>query len=1130
MEKTPLFDSAPDLQQGGFRLYRFEVLNWGTFDRCAWVLEPRGHNSLLTGGNGSGKSTLVDALTTLLVPPQRITYNKAAGADGRERTLLSYVRGYFKTARDDAQFAARPVGLRGSESYSVLLGHFRNEGLAQDVSLAQVFWTKAERDQLDRFYVVAGSPLTIARDLSGFGQDMAHLKKRLKESGALLFESFVQYAAEFHRRMDIQSEQAMDLFYQTVSMKSVGNLTDFVREHMLKASDLEERLGPLRRNFENLNQAHTAVVTAKDQMARLDPLVTDGDQCRKAETVAAEMARCRDALRAWFSAQKGILLEERRIKLGTELDKLNDRLTVHEEAVADLRRSRSETEKSIFENGGNRLETIAREIDELEREKVLRERRNREYLSHAGAFGFPKASDLGTFHGNRQRAERRRVELEAERDLGELRKVDVQIRRRAQADERERVARELAFLQGRATNIPLDQLQLRQRLCEVLSLEEAGLPFAGELFQVKLEAAPWEGALERVLRDFGLSLLVPEDLYPRIFRYVNETHLENRLVYFHVREDARSPRHRDHPHFLIHKVVIKEGTSFRLWLEQELAHRFDYLCAETPDEFEREAKTITREGQIKTSGRRHEKDDRFPLGDRSGYVLGWSNQAKVLVFEAQRDRLEENEKKDAEEQVLVERRMKELSRDHESAGHLLQIKEFSEMDWRSTVGRIADREEERRQITESSDILKTLQARFFEIEQHLREEEAALTKRRKEQAVLEERRRVAVEEQKAAEIRRMELPEEDRETLFPQLEGMRAHALGDRKLFVETCDTAEQDMRRWIQKRVDDERDKSKKWRDGTIRRMQEFKVVYPLETQEVDARWEALDEFRFLLNHRREEDFPRHEAQFKKLLNEGTITDMALLQSQLDQERQSLLDKIALINGSLWDIDYDTGTFIEIVSEKTSDSETREFQQDIRACLGRALGESEGDIYNERKFLQVKAIVDRFNGRPNSSEIDQKWTRKVADVRHWFEFSINERWRETNEVKEFISDTSGKSGGQKEKLAYTILASALIYQFGLGWGENRSTSFRFAMVDEAFGRGSDESARYALDLFKKLNLQLLVVTPLQKTQVIEEYVRAVHFVHNEDGKNSKVLNLTIETFQKERARRTAIPVSLDRT
>ena len=36
----------------------------------------------------------------------------------------------------------------------------------------------------------------------------------------------------------------------------------------------------------------------------------------------------------------------------------------------------------------------------------------------------------------------------------------------------------------------------------------------------------------------------------------------------------------------------------------------------------------------------------------------------------------------------------------------------------------------------------------------------------------------------------------------------------------------------------------------------------------------------------------------------------------------------------------------------------------------------------------------------------------------------------------EHFTDSGGKSGGQKEKLAYTILAAALAFQFGLGSGK----------------------------------------------------------------------------------------------
>ncbi len=81
-----------------------------------------------------------------------------------------------------------------------------------------------------------------------------------------------------------------------------------------------------------------------------------------------------------------------------------------------------------------------------------------------------------------------------------------------------------------------------------------------------------------------------------------------------------------------------------------------------------------------------------------------------------------------------------------------------------------------------------------------------------------------------------------------------------------------------------------------------------------------------------------------------------------------------------------------------------------------------------------------------------------------------------------------------------------------------RSRSFRFVVIDEAFGRGSDESAQYGLRLFTQLNLQLLIVTPLQKIHIIEPYVSGVGFVHNVDGQVSTLRNLTIEEYRAEKA------------
>jgi len=266
-------------------------------------------------------------------------------------------------------------------------------------------------------------------------------------------------------------------------------------------------------------------------------------------------------------------------------------------------------------------------------------------------------------------------------------------------------------------------------------------------------------------------------------------------------------------------------------------------------------------------------------------------------------------------------------------------------------------------------------------------------------------------------------------------------------------------------------------------------------------------------------DDLPRFEAKFKELLNENTIREIANFQSQLHRERETIKDRIARINQSLTHIDYNQNRYIALEAQTTGDVEVRDFRAELRDCTEGSLTGSDEMQYSEAKFLQVKKIVERFRGRQGVADLDRQWTARVTDVRNWFVFAASERWREGDIEFEHYSDSGGKSGGQKEKLAYTILAASLTYQFGLERGSARTRSFRFVMLDEAFVRGSEVSAQYALRLFSELRLQLLVATPLQKIHVIEPFVRSVGFVQNEDGRCSKLRNLSIEEYRAEKAR-----------
>jgi uncharacterized protein YPO0396 len=279
----------------------------------------------------------------------------------------------------------------------------------------------------------------------------------------------------------------------------------------------------------------------------------------------------------------------------------------------------------------------------------------------------------------------------------------------------------------------------------------------------------------------------------------------------------------------------------------------------------------------------------------------------------------------------------------------------------------------------------------------------------------------------------------------------------------------------------------------------------------------EAAGEYTAMLEQLSADNLPRFEARFKELLNENTIREVANFQSQLVRERETIKERVARINESLTQIDYNPGRYIALEAQTVSGSDIRDFQTELRACTEGTLTGSDDAQYSETKFLQVRRIIERFRGREGQTELDRRWTARVTDVRNWFVFAASERWREDDSEHEHYADSGGKSGGQKEKLAYTVLAASLAYQFGLEWGAVRSRSFRFVVIDEAFGRGSDESTQYGLRLFAQLNLQLLIITPLQKIHIIEPYVANVGFVHNENGRASCLRNLSIEEYRAEK-------------
>jgi uncharacterized protein YPO0396 len=786
-------------------------------------------------------------------------------------------------------------------------------------------------------------------------------------------------------------------------------------------------------------------------------------------------------------------------------------------AQRDTERSEiAKLERDLRENGGNRLEELAAEIRRLEHEKAQRQQKADRHSTLLARIDEASPIDEATFLDQQQaiasRAEGLRERI-ADLDNRE-REEDFAFRKGR--EEHTALSEEIDSLQRRRSNIDAAQVRIRDALSAALSIDEGDLSFAGELIQVREDEREWEGAAERLLRGFGVALLVPDAHYKAVAEWVDRQHLGARLVYFHVRPKKPGQGASLHPQSLVRKLVVKPDSPHYEWLEQELRNRFDVACCDSGEQFRRETRAITRSGQIKDPSGRHEKDDRSRIDDRSRYVLGWSNADKLRALRDQRERLEDKLATLGQRMGEIGDARSELNGRLETLARLEEFSRFADIDWMSLARQIATLAEEHARLEAASDTLQELGRQLKEVQVRLSETETkhgdALGKRgevRAKHTAAEDLRTLA---NAVCDAVPLDGPQVDR------LNDWRVQALGEHQLSVESCDNREQDMRRWLQERIDAEDKRLARLTERIVNAMRGFKEEFKAETVEMDVSLAAQLEYERMLDGLKSDDLPRFEARFKELLNVNTINEIANFNAQLARERETIKERVDLIKQSLQVIDYNPGRFIVLVAQPSPDAEIRDFQQDLRACTEGALTGSSDEQYSEAKFLQVKGIIDRFRGREGLSDADRRWTAKVTDVRNGFLFSASERWRADGVEHEHYSDSGGKSGGQKEKLAYTVLAASLAYQFGLEWGAVRSRSFRFVVIDEAFGRGSEESAQYGLSLFQQLNMQLLIVTPLQKIHIIEPFVASVGFVHNEGGRDSKLRCLSIEEYRAHKA------------
>lgn len=220
---------------------RLRLINWQYFRDEIFEV---GSQTQITGPKGVGKSCIVDALQTLIVADQRkIKYNVAAHGESTDRNLIKYIRGDIK----GKQFS------RQGDVTAYILAEFWDDKKSESFILGFVADLSRDDSIKEEYFIL--SPLTL--DKLNF----------IKPSGVLLSgEEFRRYCEDYHlkqhvfernkgkyrdafrARMGHLPERFFRNFIKALAFQPIKDIRDFVYSYVLDPKELNIEL--MKHNFE----------------------------------------------------------------------------------------------------------------------------------------------------------------------------------------------------------------------------------------------------------------------------------------------------------------------------------------------------------------------------------------------------------------------------------------------------------------------------------------------------------------------------------------------------------------------------------------------------------------------------------------------------------------------------------------------------------------------------------------------------------------------------------------------------------------------------------------------------------------------------------------------------------------
>jgi uncharacterized protein YPO0396 len=1120
---STLFNNNND--ENGFRLRHLEVFNWGTFNGKVYPLKTDNRTSLLTGANGSGKTTLIDALLTLLVPSNKRFYNQSSGAEiKKERDENSYFWGHYGKTFSELDEKSKTEQLRhkSDNPYSVLLACFQNSGTLHTITLVQVRWFN--NGSLKKVFIVSPYQLNINEHFGAGHFDMkGEWKKKLLKQFAKtdIYDSFKEYAARFSELFGLK-DKALSLFNQTVGIKVLGDLTHFIRNEMLEEADAEEQFRNLYTHYSDLLISHKKIQKDEKQIELLEPIIKNKKQLAELREVKETLEFIEGQMPFYIEKIEFTLLDEYIKHLEVEIERnKKDKETVS----GELRQLEIEKEQLVAQkaalNVDNQILLLRKDIEAETEKRNKKSSLNSLYIKQAEELKLNTNIDERSFNENSKTLLDLQKKLTEEHQKLLEGKFSYNREIDTSREKIDSLQSKISSLLSRKNRMPEDLVSARKRLIDILETTEEEIPFAGELIRVKPGEQQWEDSIERLLHSFSMQLLVPEKYGKLANQFIHANDMQARVVYHKVdkRASASLVRRTSDINDLVNKIEIKES-EYKKWLENYLLERFNYYCTDDLGIFYDCQKAITSNGLLRNVNR-HEKDDRPGKWNKLKYRLGWDNKATILYLQQEK----QNEEKEysrliTELQKLIPQ-IDATDKKVQTVIQAIQVKVFDEINFKQHAEKITLLSRQVKELEESSDLYKTIVKQIEEVSEKI------LSAGKKRDSIIEKVSRLEIDcNQK--NLRKLKISFED---LTEKGTGAIINFLKEEAIHTDNIKALEQLETLNIQigiifknklkvavSNVSKMELKTTELIGAFVSPGEKITNEFPNWSGDIlNMRPDltALEDLEDLLKTIQTQRLVENKRRFREYMDKSMLDALTSYRAWLYNEEDKIKEMIEELNIPLKKITFNKNpdTYLQLECRVVrGENEINIFKEQLSKAIPDTLEFStqKNEAYREEVFNKIKGLITELQ----KEEIRR---RKVTDVRNWLTFGAREFSFSENRQLQYHDNTASYSGGQKAQFTYAILGAAIAHQFGIFQQGKQHKSLRFITVDEAFSKLDPEKSQFLMEFCAQLNLQILVVTPLDKINIAEPYINAVHFVEIKNKKNSVVYNLTMDEYYERK-------------